>query len=61
MRTGLKRAGNGLVIAAIASVAVLFAGRFPSFRDIDNLTYDFIVDHAGLSAPSPEILFVDFD
>jgi len=61
VRTGLKRAGNGLVIAAIASVAVLFAGRFPSFRDIDNLTYDFTVDHAGLSAPSPEILFVDFD
>jgi adenylate cyclase len=61
VRNGLKRAGYGLVIAAIASVSVLFAGRFPSFRDIDNLTYDFTVDHAGLSPQSPDILFVDFD
>ena len=61
MRTGLKRAGYGLAIAAIASAAVLFLSRFPSFRDINNLTYDFTVDHAGLSPPAPNILFVDFD
>jgi adenylate cyclase len=61
VRTGLKRAGYGLAIAAIASAAVLFLSRFPSFRDINNLTYDFTVDHAGLSPPAPNILFVDFD
>ena len=61
MRSGLKRAGYGLAIAAIASAAVLFLSRFPSFRDINNLTYDFTVDHAGLSPPAPNILFVDFD
>ena len=61
MRTGLKRAGYGLAIAAIASAAVLFLSRFPSFRDINNLTYDFTVDHAGLSPPAPNIVFVDFD
>jgi adenylate cyclase len=61
VRSGLKRAGYGLAIAAIASAAVLFLSRFPSFRDINNLTYDFTVDHAGLSPPAPNILFVDFD
>jgi adenylate cyclase len=61
MRPGLKRAYYGLAVAAIACVAVLFASRFPSFRDINNLVYDFTVNHAGLSASSPEILFVDFD
>jgi adenylate cyclase len=61
MRPVLKRAYYGLAVAAIASAAVLFASRFPSFQDINNLTYDFTVDHTGLSAPSPQILFVDFD
>ena len=61
MRPGLKRAYYGLAVAAIASLAVLFASRFPSFRDINNLVYDFTINHTGLSAPSPQILFVDFD
>jgi len=61
VREGIKRSGYGLAIAAIASAAVLFLSRFPAFRDIDNLTYDFTVDHAGLSPSSPDILFVDFD
>ena len=61
MLPGLKRVYSGLAIAAIASAAVLFLSRFPSFQDIGNLTYDFTVDHGGLSAPSPDILFVDFD
>jgi adenylate cyclase len=61
MLSGLKRVYYGLAIAAVSAAAVLFLSRFPSFQDIDNLSYDFTVDHAGLSAPSPQVLFVDFD
>lgn len=61
MRPGLKRAYYGLAIAGIACGAVVSASRFPSFRDINNLVYDFTVDHTGLSGSSPQILFVDFD
>jgi adenylate cyclase len=61
MSPGLKRAFYVVAIAATASLAVLLASRFPSFQDINNLVYDFTIDHAGLSAPSPQILFVDFD
>ena len=61
MLPGLKRVYYGLAIAAASAAAVLFLSRFPSFQDTDNLTYDFTVDHGGLSAASPQILFVDFD
>ena len=61
MRSSLKRAGNGLAIAAIATLAILLVGRSTSFADLDSWTYDFTVDHAGLSAPSSQIVLVDFD
>jgi adenylate cyclase len=61
MSPGLKRALYAVAIAAIASLTVLLASRFPSFQDTNNLFYDFTIDHAGLSPASPQILFVDFD
>jgi adenylate cyclase len=61
MSPGLKRALYAVAIAAIASLTVLVASRFPSFQDTNNLVYDFTIDHAGLGPPSPQILFVDFD
>ncbi|MES2390157.1 MAG: CHASE2 domain-containing protein, partial [Acidobacteriota bacterium] len=61
MRSGLKRAANTLAIAAVATLLAIFAGRLTSFQDLDWWSYDFTVDHAGLSSPSQQIVVVDFD
>jgi adenylate cyclase len=61
MRSGLKRVYQGLAIAAVASVTVFAVSGLPSFQDVDDLVYDFTVDHTGLAAPSQQIVFVDFD
>ena len=61
MRFGIKRAANTLAIAATATLIALFASHRTSFQDLDWWSYDFTVDHAGLSAPSQQIVVVDFD
>ncbi len=61
MRSYFKRATKGMAIAFVALVAVLFVSRSALFKDLDRLTYDFTVDHTGLSASSPSIVLIDFD
>jgi adenylate cyclase len=61
MASLLRRAAKGLAIALVSLVAVIFLTRSALFSDLDRLTYDFTVDHAGLSAPSPNIVLIDFD
>ena len=61
MRTTLKRLYFGIVLAAVASGAVLFLRHTPAFQDTDHFTYDFTIDHGGLLRSSPQIFFVDFD
>ncbi len=49
------------MIAFVALMVVFFLTRSALFGDLDHLTYDFTVDYAGLSAPSPQIVLIDFD
>jgi adenylate cyclase len=61
LQTILKRAANGLAIASVILVVLFFVEKTTGFDDLDHLTYDLMVDHIGLSAPSPQIVLVDFD
>jgi adenylate cyclase len=56
-----KRAVTGVAIAAVATCAVLAMQRLTSFDDLDWWTYDFTVDHVGLSGSSKQIVLIDFD
>jgi len=49
------------VIAVLSTLLALLVGRSTAFKDFDRWTYDFTVDHAGLSAPSQQIVLIDFD
>jgi len=48
-------------IAAVATIVVFAASHATSYQDLRLWTFDFVATHAGLSAPSPDIVFVDFD
>ena len=61
MHISIKRLYSGVILAAIASGAVLFLRHTPAFQDTDHFTYDFTIDHGGLLSSSPQILFVDFE
>jgi adenylate cyclase len=61
MRPAIQRLYFGILLAAVASSAVLFLRRAPAFQDTDHFTYDFTIDHGGLLHSSQQILFVDFD
>jgi adenylate cyclase len=56
-----KGALQALAIAAVATLLVALAARSSAFRDFDRWTYDFTVDAVGLSAPSRDVVLVDFD
>jgi class 3 adenylate cyclase len=61
MTKWLQRGWRTAAIALVATIAVIFAARVTALQDLGQGTYDFIVDHAGLAAPSKQIVFVDFD
>ena len=62
---GLARFGthawHAAAIACVSAAVVFAASHATSFSDFDGWTYDFTVMHAGLSGPSKDIVFVDFD
>jgi class 3 adenylate cyclase/CHASE2 domain-containing sensor protein len=61
MRSILRRALKGLLVASILVLAVTLIERTTLFSDLDRLTFDVMIDHVGLSAPSLQIVVVDFD
>ena len=61
MRSLLRRVLKGVVIAFVILPVLVFLERTTLFGDLDRLTYDSTIDQVGLSAPSPEIVLVDFD
>jgi class 3 adenylate cyclase/CHASE2 domain-containing sensor protein len=56
-----KGALQALAIAAVATLLVALSARSSADHDFDRWTYDFTVDAVGLSAPSREVVLVDFD
>src|SRR5665213_465309 len=54
-------AWRAAAIAAVATALVFAASHSTPFVYLNSWTYDFTVDHAGLSAPSRDVVFVDFD
>lgn len=61
MEAGWKSVGVAAAIAAVATVATVFAARSTSISDLDAWTYDFTVNHAGMSGTADNIVLVDFD
>jgi len=61
MRSFLRRAVKGILIASILVVSLVLMQRTTLFSDLDRLMFDLIVDHAGLNSSSPQVVFVDFD
>ena len=61
MRSILRRAVKGILIASILVVALVLLQRTTVFSDLDRLTFDLIVDHTGLNDSSTQVVFVDFD
>lgn len=55
------RAAEGTAISAIVLIVLLFIQKTTLFMDLDRLAYDLTIDNVGLSAPSSQIIFVDFD
>src|SRR6185312_5973684 len=64
-RTQLREWGTNAwraaAIAAVATTLVFAASHTTPFAYLNSWTYDFTVDHVGLSAPSRDVIFVDFD
>src|SRR6185312_10087527 len=54
-------AWRAAAIAAVATALVFAASHTTPFAYLNFWTYDFTVDHVGLSAPSRNVVFVDFD
>lgn len=61
MRSILRRAVKGILIASILVVSLILIQRTTLFSDLDRLTFDLIVDHTGLNDSSSQVVFVDFD
>jgi len=54
-------AWRAAAIAAAATALVFAASHSTPFAYLNFWTYDFTVNHVGLSAPSRDVVFVDFD
>jgi adenylate cyclase len=54
-------AWRAAALATAATVLIFAASRSTPFVYLNAWTYDFTVNHAGLSAPSRDVVFVDFD
>lgn len=54
-------AWQAAAISAAATIVVFGVSHSTSFEDLRSWTFDFVVIHAGLSAPAPNIVLVDFD
>ena len=61
MRSLLRRGAKGVVTAFAVLLVLLLVEKITLFDDLERLTYDFTVDHVGLSKPSPQIILIDFD
>jgi len=61
LRRLLTAIWQAVAIAAVATGLAFLISRTTSFSDLNSWTYDFTIIHAGLSPPSHDILFVDFD
>jgi adenylate cyclase len=61
MGSFLRRVAKGVVIAFVVLPVLVLLERTTLFSDLDRLTFDYTIDEAGLSSPSPEIVLVDFD
>ena len=54
-------AWRAAAIAAAATALIFAASHSTPFAYLNFWTYDFTVNHAGLTAPSRDVIFVDFD
>ena len=61
MREWGTNAWRAAAIAAAATALIFAASHSTPFAYLNFWTYDFTVNHAGLSAPSRDVIFVDFD
>ncbi len=61
----MRRLPDRLLVSVILSgtlcVLVALLANWVPYGDLDNWTYDFLVNHGGYSAPLPDVVFVDFD
>lgn len=61
VRASGAAAWQAAVIAAAASLLTFAFSRQTAFEDLRLWTFDFTVLHAGMSPPSKDVIFVDFD
>ena len=61
MLSRLRRVAKATAIACAVFVLLIVAARSTLFEDSNRLTFDFAIDHFGLSAPSKDVVLVDFD
>src|SRR5277367_1889736 len=61
----MRRLPDRLVVSIVLSGAicalVALLSSWVSYTDLDNWTYDFLVNHGKYAQPSPDVVFVDFD
>jgi adenylate cyclase len=50
-----------VVLSGVICALVALLSNWVSYTDLDNWTYDFLVNHGKYSQPSPDVVFVDFD
>jgi adenylate cyclase len=50
-----------VVLSAILCALVALLANWVSYGDLDNWTYDFLVNHGRYAQPSDDVVFVDFD
>jgi len=61
----MRRLPDRLLVSIVLSGAicalVALLSSWVSYTDLDNWTYDFLVNHGRYAQPSPDVVFVDFD
>src|SRR5271170_1350914 len=50
-----------VVLSGVICALVALLSNWVSYTDLDNWTYDFLVNHGKYAQPSPDVVFVDFD
>ena len=61
MLSALRRVVKGIGLAFVVFLVLLPIQRATVFQDLDNLAFDFVVDHGSLAGPSKQIVLIDFD
>src|SRR5271167_2157771 len=50
-----------LVLSGTICALVAMLANWVPYSDLDNWTYDFLINHGKYAQPSPDVVFVDFD